>query len=151
MSDGMKVMHPRLRLAALVLLAALAGAATGQERKAKATGDDRADPHAALADVGKGTHMARQPLKPGAYFNSRARAAVQAYYVAHKGSPGAGPRRWRIGESLPPALQAPVAPALVARLPRLPPGHLYVQVGSDVVLIASGSRMVVDGIDARPR
>jgi Ni/Co efflux regulator RcnB len=150
----MKATRGNRRLLALLLSAAVATAATAQEqeRKAKSAVDDRADPKARLADVGKGTHMARQPLKPGAYFNDKAREAVHAYYAAQKGKRTAAPRVWKIGESLPAgAAQGAVPPALLARLPRLPPGHRYVQVGSDVVLIAAGSKMVVDGIDAVPR
>ena len=33
-----------------------------------------------------------------------------------------------------------------ARLPALPPGHQYVQLDGEVVLVAVASRMVVDGV-----
>jgi len=32
-------------------------------------------------------------------------------------------------------------------LPPTPPGYRYVQVAGDILLIASGSKMVVDGVD----
>jgi hypothetical protein len=142
----MKAMHAS-RLPAIVLAAVLAVTAAAQERKAKTAVDDREDPNARLAEVGKGTHMARQPLKPGAYFNSKTRAAVRAYYAAHplQGVPAAN--AWQIGHTMP-AGAAPVPPELLAKLPKLPPGHLYVQLSGDVLLVAAGSKMVVDAIDA---
>jgi hypothetical protein len=33
-------------------------------------------------------------------------------------------------------------------LPRVPVGHQYVQIAGDILLIAVGSKMVVDGIEA---
>ncbi|MDB5912068.1 MAG: hypothetical protein JWP22_743 [Ramlibacter sp.] len=154
----MKAMHAaRLAGALALLLLALASAraqapATApapQERK-KATSDDRADPNASLVEVGKGTHMARQPLKPGAYFNDKARAAVRAYYASR---PPKGPTTgdgWKIGEPLP-AGSAPVPRGLLAKLPKLPPGHRYLQLHGDVLLVAAGSGMVVDAIEVKAK
>jgi hypothetical protein len=42
-----------------------------------------------------------------------------------------------------------VPQGVLASLPKLPPGHRYVDVGGDILLMAAGSRMVVDGISAR--
>jgi hypothetical protein len=147
---AMKAMCRSRRLPAFVLLAALAASASAQEHKAKSALDDRPDPNANLAEVGKGTHMARQPLKPGAYFNSKTRAAVRAYYAAHplQGVPAAN--AWQIGHTMP-AGASPLPPELLAKLPKLPPGHLYVQLSGDVLLVAAGSKMVVDAIDAQAK
>jgi hypothetical protein len=146
-------MHAKFFARALVAVAVLAATSLGasaQEHKAKSALDDRADPGAKLAEVGKGKHMARQPLKPGAYFNSKTRAAVRAYYATHPVPGARTANAWRIGQGMP-AGSAPVPPDLLAQLPKLPPGHQYVQVAGDVLLVAAGSKMVVDAIDAQAR
>jgi hypothetical protein len=59
--------------------------------------------------------------------------------------------KWKIGEPVPrEAVVALVPRPLLAALPPVPPGHQYVELGGEVVLVAAGSRMVVDGI-SRPR
>jgi Ni/Co efflux regulator RcnB len=137
-------------LGTFVLLAALAVGAAAQDERKKATSDDRSDPNASLAEVGKGTHMARQPLKPGAYFNDKARASVRAYYAAHPIKGAVPGNAWQIGQHVP-AGAAAVPAALLAKLPKLPPGHKYVQLAGDVLLVAAGSGMVVDAIDAQAK
>lgn len=119
------------------------------QRQAKQAVDDRADPRMRLDDVGKGIHFARKPLGPGAYFDSKDRAAVRKYYAQQPGA--ARGANWQIGEPVPAgAAVTPVPTPLRAALPKLPPGHRYVQVGGEVLLIASESRMVVDGISRSP-
>jgi Ni/Co efflux regulator RcnB len=156
----MKAMHRPHRLPVL-LLAALIGAAPAlaapgaaddepvpQPRQAKKALDDRADTRVRSDDVGKGTHFARKPLGPGAYFDDGNRARVHKYYEGH---PVSGPApRWQIGQALPPSLAVGAVPKpVLAGLPKVPPGHRYVQLGGDILLIAAGSRMVVDGIAVR--
>lgn len=117
-------------------------------RKAKQALDDREDNRVRADDVGKGTHFARKPLGPGAYFGDKARIAVREYFEKHPVS-GSAPR-WQIGEALPAGQSVAAVPSAVrASLPKLPPGHQYLQVGGDILLVASGSKMVVDAISAR--
>lgn len=126
-------------------VAAAQPAAPGQ-RVAKQAVDDRADAHAEqLSEVGKGTRFARKPLAEGAYFGARHRAAARRYYEAY---PVMRPAvKWKIGEPVPrEAVVALVPRPLLAALPPVPPGHQYVELGGEVVLVADGSRMVVDGI-----
>lgn len=119
-------------------------------RPAKQAADDRADPRMRVDDVGKGTHLARKPLAPGAYFGNKHRSAVRKYYESHPVSGAAA--NWRIGEPVPSgAPLTPVPKGLLGSLPALPPGHRYIQLGGEVVLIAAGSKMVVDGISRSPR
>jgi len=115
------------------------------QRHAKQALDDRADPGMRLGEVGTGTHFARKPLGEGAYFADRHRSAARQYYAEH---PVMRPAvKWKIGEPVPgDAVVAIVPRSLQAVLPPVPPGHQYVELGGDVVLIATGSRMVVDGI-----
>jgi hypothetical protein len=121
----------------------------GSQRPAKQAVDDRADPHAQLVGVGAGTHFARKPLAPGVYFGDKQRTAVRKYYEAH---PASGvPAHWEIGQPVPGGVPlAPLPQGLLASLPAQPPGHRYVQIGGEVVLIATGSKMVVDGIPRSP-
>ena len=126
------------------------GPAAAAERRAKQAVDDRADPRMRTDDVGNGTHFARKPLAPGAYFGERHRIAVRKYYAEHPVR-GDG-ANWKIGEPVPRGARLKAVPkGLLARLPPLPPGHRYVQLRGEVVLIAAGSRMVVDGISRKPR
>ena len=148
-------------LAAGPLLAGAQGDPAHAPRQAKQALDDRADPRMPLDNVGQGTHFARKPLGEGAYFGDANRAAVQKYYAALAGRkcpagsasadnclPSDPKLPWRIGQALPAgAVVQPVPKGIRQSLPKLPPGLKYVAVGSDILLVANGSRMVVDGID----
>lgn len=143
--------HPAARTAVAAAPAAQAvpvaaqQQAPGTTRAAKQALDDRADPRMTASEVGKGTHFARKPTAAGAYFGDRHRSAARKYYEEH---PVMRPVvHWKIGEPVPrDAVVARVPSALLAVLPKVPPGHQYVELGGDVVLIATGSKMVVDGI-----
>ncbi|GAB3652655.1 hypothetical protein [Ramlibacter alkalitolerans] len=118
------------------------------QRRAKMALDDRADTRIPTDDVGKGTHFARKPLGPGAYFGDKDRASVRKYYEANP--PAGTAPHWEIGQSLPAGVPiASVPKPVMAALPKLPPGHRYVQLGGDILLVAAGSKMVVDGISVR--
>lgn len=120
------------------------------KRPVKQAVDDRIDPRMRLDDVGKGTHFARKALGTGAYIGEKHRTAVRQYYASQPAS--AKPANWQVGEPVPSGVRAaPLPQGLLAKLPPLPPGHDYVQLGGEVVLIASGSKMVVDGISRRER
>jgi hypothetical protein len=142
------------RAVALCVLLLAAAQAAWPAPPPKEAVDDRGN-NQVIDNVGKGKHMGRKPLQPGAYFNDRARATVRQYYAAAgkaaKASPAKASRAkksWQIGEALAVA-GSPLPQALAAKMPPLPPGHQYVEVTGDVLLIAAGSRMVVDAISAR--
>lgn len=139
---------PKVKAKAQLTAAPAAVAST--ERPARQAVDDRADPRMQLDDVGKGSHVMRKRLAPGAYFGDKHRAAVRKYYASH---PAAGaPTPWEIGDPVPRGAKvAELPPALRASLPQVPPGHRYVQLGGEVVLIAAESKMVVDGISRTAR
>ncbi|QJW85005.1 hypothetical protein HK414_19945 [Ramlibacter terrae] len=118
------------------------------------------------SEVGRGGHMGRQPLRPGAYITPRYRKAVQDYPAKNHGpgkpclpglvkqgaacgaEAGAG-AGWKIGLPVPKATKAlPLPPGLLAALPKAPPGNEYVLLAGDVLLIASASRIVVDAVPA---
>lgn len=125
--------------------------AAAPQRVAKQAVDDRVDPNAPVVDdVGKGRHFARKPLAAGAYIGEKHRTAVRRYYAEHPVSGATA--KWKIGEPVPRG--APVAQVprrLLASLPEVPPGHRYVQIGGEVVLVAAASNMVVDGISRAAR
>jgi Ni/Co efflux regulator RcnB len=119
-------------------------------RKPPAASKTVAAPRARGDNVGQGTHFARKPLGPGAYFGERHRSAVRKYYEDHPVS-GRG-AHWRIGERVPSGVPMAAVPAgVLASLPELPEGHRYVQLGGEVVLIAAQSKLVIDGISRSAR
>lgn len=120
------------------------------QRAAKQTLDDRYDERVQLGEVGKGTHFARKPLAPGAFFGDRHRNAVHKYFEEHPVSARAAD--WRIGEPVPRGTRLSAVPRdLLPNLPDLPPGYRYAQLGGDVVMISDASKMVVDGISRSAR
>lgn len=124
--------------------------APGTPHIAKQAVDDRADPNARIVDnVGKGTHIDRQPLAPGVYLSSKDQALVRKYYAANPVPATSG--TWKIGEKVPPKASLKGVPDNVrAALPQAP-GYQYVQVDGEVVLVAEQSRVVVDGVSRNPR
>jgi hypothetical protein len=102
-------------------------------------------------------------VKQGAYFNDRQRDSVHGYYaskcppgLAKKNNgcmpPGQARKVWAVGQPLPSTVVlAPVPQQIVVTLPPPPVGHRYVQVTGDILLIALGSKMVVDGIHGLTR
>ena len=140
------------------------GSDKAEKHERKKAPEDRAGARARAGEVGQGERMGRKPLQPGAYFNTRSRDAVHKYYAsAGKGGKACPPglakkdngclppgqaKKWQIGEPLPGDVEWVAPPRqIVVALPPLPPGHRYVQVAGDILLIAIGSKMVVDGIE----
>lgn len=149
-------LHARGALALLIagLLAAAPAAADkpdraggGDQRQAKSKGGH-----------GKGGHG-----KGGAsHFADPQRVVIHDYYVGqfdaghcppglakkHNGCmPPGQAKKWRIGQPLPRAvIFYDLPPALVVQLGAPPPGHRYVRVAADILLIAIGTGMVVDAI-----
>lgn len=101
-------------------------------------------------NVGIRTHLAPRPFGPGAYFSSSDQALVRKYY-AMQPAPATG-AKWKIGDPVPASAALTGVPDdLRAALPALPPGHQYVQLDGEVVLVAVQSRRVVDGVSRSMR
>ena len=57
-------------------------------------------------------------------------------------------RKWALGQPLPTSvLHYPVPQAVVIRIGKAPPGYRYIRVANDLLLIAIGTRMVVDAVE----
>ena len=125
---------------------------------------------AAIADkpsgVGKGKgaeHSQEGKAKSHARFDSNDRVIVREYYAEdfRKGScpPGLAKKRngcmppgqakkWKVGQPLPRDVVIYDLPRdLVLKIGLPPPNYKYVRVASDILLIAVGTSMVVDGIN----
>jgi Ni/Co efflux regulator RcnB len=105
----------------------------------------------------------RDDIKVGAYFSDQHRDAARSYYGqrygAGKGCPpglakknnGCLPpgqaKKWMVGQPLPAGVVVYSVPRQVlVQLPPAPVGYRYVRVASDILLIAIGTQMVMDGI-----
>jgi hypothetical protein len=95
--------------------------------------------------------------------SDRDRAAVRSYYyteynaghcppgLAKKGNgclpPGQAKKMWAIGQPLLAGVAYyPLPPALYRQLTPPPPGHDYVRVADDILVLAVGSRLVVGAL-----
>lgn len=149
----MNLIRRSLSLAVLASATALsAGAATTAEKQSTA-----AAPQPAPGQASYG-------VKIGAFFNDQQKQAArrvfsQKYAKAKECPPGLekgkkgcespwDTRYWAVGQALQPAVKAyPVPEPVVAQLPKPPQGYEYVRVADDILLISSGTKLVVDMIE----
>lgn len=103
-----------------------------------------------------------QEPKVGAYFGERHRVAASEYYGQQSASgrcppglakkhngcmPPGQAKKWALGQPLPrDVVLYPVPREVVIRIGTPPPGYRYVRVANDILLIATGSKMVIDAI-----
>ncbi|MGZ8154581.1 MAG: RcnB family protein [Burkholderiales bacterium] len=101
-------------------------------------------------------------MELGRHLSERHHVIVRAYYdeefrrgkcprgLAKKNNgcmPPGQAKYWHVGQTLPRrTVYYEVPPALIVQLPRPSPGHQYVRVATDILLIAVGSGMVVDAV-----
>ena len=104
----------------------------------------------------------RHGARKHARFVAHDRVVIREYYVEehrrgfcppglakkHNGCmPPGQARRWPVGKALPrDVVYYPLPPQLVVRIGTPPPGYQYVRVATDILLIAVGTRLVVDAI-----
>jgi Ni/Co efflux regulator RcnB len=102
-------------------------------------------------------------IRIGGYFGYPQRSEVYGYYqerarrgfcppgLAKKNNgclPPGQARAWTLGRPLPPdVVYYPVEPAVQVRIGLPPPGHEFIRVASDILLIAVGTGMVIDAIE----
>ena len=126
----------------------------GNDQHTEKKGDQR-------DDAAKSRHEAPSAEKHG-HFDDRHRAAVREYYddqfrsghcppglaKKHNGCmPPGQAKKWQVGQPLPrDVIYYSVPQPLVVQIGPPPPGHRYVRVATDILLIAIGTGMVVDAI-----
>ena len=144
------VAPPAVVQAAVAPPAAAAQASLDAPRAPKQEAD-RVDPRAQVVDnVGQGPADGIRPTAPGVYFGTKAQAVVRKFYATRPVSRQAS--SWTIGEPVPKRADMTGVPDEVrAALPPVPPGHQYVQLNDEVVIVAVPSRMVVDGVSRAVR
>lgn len=102
--------------------------------------------------------------RQGAFFDGQRRTRVHDYYaeqiragrcppgLAKKNNgcmPPGHAKRWMVGQRLPSdVIFYDLSPDILLHLGHPPPQHRYVRVSSDILLIATGTRLVVDGIQS---
>ena len=157
-----------IRRAVLVLLAASLAAGPALADKPDWAGKGQGTKHKD-DDRGKGRHDERRnderrDARVGRYFNDRDRRVVAGYYeqeyhgggkkcppgLAKKNNgclPPGQAKKYAIGQPLPAGVvYYPVPHPVLVQLPPPPPGHRYVRVAADILLIAVGTSMVVDAM-----
>jgi len=100
--------------------------------------------------------------RQGAYFDDRHRQSVHHYYASYGGKkcppglakkhngcmPPGHAKRWEVGHRLPSTVTYYTVPQpILVTLPPPPPQYRYVRVDADVLLVAIGTMMVIDGIN----
>ncbi|OGA08951.1 MAG: hypothetical protein A3D95_09620 [Betaproteobacteria bacterium RIFCSPHIGHO2_12_FULL_69_13] len=146
-----------MKIGILTILAAAAAMAAGAALAEK--------PSWAGEGKGKGKGQAKKEMsgKGAKHFTADHRVFVKEYYAdefrAGRCPPGLAKKRngcmppglakkWRVGQPLPrDVVFYDLPPALVVKIGVPPPGHKYVRVASDILLIAVGTAMVVEAID----
>ena len=151
------------RLLMIVLLTAYAASPAFADKpewagKGKGKGHDAPG----WQDKGKGKGKGEAQQRYGHYFGDRHRVVVHEYYggefrrgfcppgLAKKNNgcmPPGQAKKWRMGHRLPrDVVYYDVPHPLVVQLGAPPPGHRYVRVAGDILLIAVGSALVVDAV-----
>jgi hypothetical protein len=146
---------PRLRHLTLSAVLACLAFSSAAEKPGRA---DKAKVQQAVADSGVTVQV-----QMGGFFNDTQRATVRSYYApqlrAGKCPPGLAKknngcqppgqaRQWQLGQPLPASVVFhPVPNSVSVRIGLPPPGHEYVRVAADILLIAIGTRLVIDAIE----
>lgn len=135
-----------------------------EERKAEkrwAREERKAEKHEAKAHARAHKAARRDDIRVGTYFNDGHRTTVRTYYSDHYGHGRACPpglakknngcmppghaRKYVVGQPLRVTYYTVPQPVLVT-LPPAPVGYRYVTVNGDVLLIALGTKLVVDAL-----
>lgn len=113
---------------------------------------------------GKKAESVSQQGRHAKYFKDEHRAAIREFYEeqfrsTHHCPPGLSrsydgcmpsgkARKWRTGQPLPRnATSYDLPPEIVARIGPPPSGHRYVRIDSDILLVTTGTLLIVDVIE----
>jgi Ni/Co efflux regulator RcnB len=157
-------MPSRIRFLAAVLAAAFA-LAPAFANNGNGNGNGKAkgkDKHEQKHAQKEGKHGGSREVRQGAYFNDHDRDSVRHYYASSQGKkcppglakknngcmPPGQAKKWHVGQPLPRDVVVYSVPQpILVTLPPPPAQHKYVRVAGDILLIAVGTQMVVDGIN----
>ena len=146
------------------LLVGLLASAGAMAEKPDGAGGGKQGKSKQIKQSQKAEKYSRQgdPIRVGGHFRDEQRTVVHNYYGEHyrvgRCPPGLArknngcmapgqARKWVLGRPLPrEVIYYEVPPAIVVQLGAPLAGHRYVRVASDILLIAIGTGMVVDGI-----
>jgi len=147
-------------VAALTLGAMLAVAPVSAKPPSWAGGKGKHDEEHGQERHGDEQHADRK--EHGRHFSDHDHLVVREYYQAEfrggKCPPGLAKKnngclppgqakKWHVGQRLPgDVVYYQLPPAVIVQLPPPRPGHQYVRVASDILLIAAGTGMVIDAI-----
>ena len=139
-------------------------AGKGKEKHEKQDKHDKHDKHGRDDGDRHGGKDQRREVRVGAYFDDHQRSSVRRYYqqqydggrrgcppgLAKKNNgcmPPGQAKKWAVGQPLPAGVVVYTVPQpVLVQLPPVPVGYKYVRVASDILLVAAGTQMVVDGI-----
>ncbi|MCK0509026.1 RcnB family protein [Aromatoleum anaerobium] len=115
-------------------------------------GDDRVSRHRDSDRPRVNIHFGdRERIVIREYYSERVRTGSCPPGLAKKGNgcvPPGQAKKWSVGRPLPrDVIFYDLPPAIVVELGVPPPGHRYVRVAADILLIAIGTGMVVDAIE----
>ena len=105
--------------------------------------------------------QAQAAAASGPGFDSDSRRVISEYYATRKSKcppglakknngclPPGQAKKWSLGQALPADQRyASLPPELLKRLPPLPADQRYVRIAGDILLIAIGTRMVIDAVE----
>lgn len=128
-----------------------------------AAGKPSGPDHAAAEDRGHAPVQVQVQLPIGGYFTDGQRRALRSPQapgaqagkcppgLAKKGNgcqPPGQAKKWQLGQRVPTSVVLePVPRSVVVQIGLPPPGHEFVRVATDILLIAIGTRLVVDAIE----
>ncbi len=132
----------------------------GPSRRSPAVHQRQKAPRAAPQ---KNVSASRKPKEHGLHFVKNDSTIIHTYYAndfqrKHRCPPGLqnrgnhcvsmAPRQWTVGKPLPrKVIYYELPPAVIRQLGPPPANHKFVRVAQDILLIATGTGMVVDAID----
>lgn len=144
-------------LTAFALAAAMPALADPPEGKGKGKGKGHE-----RKEQAEHVEQAKRAPNPGSYFIDRHRVEVRTYFANEQRSgfcppglakknngcmPPGQAKKWHVGRPLPrDVVIYDLPPALVVKIGVPPPGHKFVRVAGDILLIAVGTSMVIDAI-----
>lgn len=149
-------------IAALLAVSSLAAGPALADKPPWAGGGDSSEKKGKGHRDKGGERQSQQAPRVGVHFTDQHRVVIHEYFVSEfrggrcppglaKKNNGCMPpgqaKKWRVGHPLPSDIVYYELPStLVVKLGPPPPGHRYVRVAADILLIAVGTGMVVSAI-----